>query len=57
MNGYVKYFNNNKKCINLLVQDKELLKKYNAIWDKITNSLKKGLIVNLSVMINTRKLR
>ena len=29
MNGYVKYFDNNNKCINLLVRDKELLKKYN----------------------------
>ena len=26
MNGYVKYFNDNK-CMNLLVHDKELLKK------------------------------
>ena len=27
MNGYVKYFNDNK-CMNLLVHDRELLKKY-----------------------------
>ena len=26
MNGYIKYFDNNNKCINLLVHDKELLK-------------------------------
>ena len=29
MNGYVKYFVNSNKCINLLVHNKELLKKYN----------------------------
>ena len=26
VNGYVKYFDSNNKCINLLVHDKELLK-------------------------------
>ena len=41
MNGYVKYFDSNNKYINLLVHDKELLKKYNEIWDKISNLLKK----------------
>ena len=40
MNGYVKYFNDNT-CMNLLVHDKELLKKYNVVWDKISNLLKK----------------
>ena len=42
MNGYVKYFNHNK-CMNLLVHDDEVLKKYNKIWDKISNLLKKGI--------------
>ena len=44
MNGYVKYFNYSKG-MNLLVHDKELLKKYNEIWDKIRNLLKKGLVI------------
>ena len=43
--------------MNLLVHDKELRKKYNAVWDKISNLLKKGLIVNQYIMINTLKLR
>ena len=43
MNGYVKYFDSNK-CMNLLVHYKELLTKYNEIWDKISNLLKKGFI-------------
>ena len=40
MNGYVKYWNDNE-CLNLLVHNKEMLKKYNEIWDKISNLLKK----------------
>ena len=34
MNGYVKYFKYTK-YMNLLAYDKELLKKYNEMWDKI----------------------
>ena len=45
-NGYVKYFDNNNKYMNLLVHDKKYLKKYNEIWDKISNLLKK-VIKNL----------
>ena len=41
MSGYVKYFDNSNKFINLLVHVKELLQKYNEIWDKISNLLKK----------------
>ena len=28
MNAYAKYFDKNNKCMNLLVNDKEILKKY-----------------------------
>ena len=57
MNGYVKYFDSKNKYMNLLVHNKELLKKYNAIWYKISNLLKKSLIVNHCIMINTLKLK
>ena len=40
MNGYVKYVNDSK-CLNLLVHDKELLKKYNVMLEKVSNLLKK----------------
>ena len=43
MNGQMKHFDNNNKYINFLVYDKKLLQKYNEIWDKISNLLKKGL--------------
>ena len=42
MNGYVKYFDSNNKCMNLLVRVKELFKKYNALWNKISNLLQRG---------------
>ena len=40
MDGYFKYFDSNDNYLNLLVHDKEFLKKYNVIWDKISNLLK-----------------
>ena len=43
--------------MNLLVDDKKLLKIYNEIWDKISDLLKKSLIVNQWIMINTLKLK
>ena len=57
MIGYTKYFDNNKKYMNLLFHDKKLLKKYNEIWDKISNIFKKGLIVHQCIKINTLKVK
>ena len=57
MNGYVKCFDNNNKYINFLVHDKEVLNKYNKIWDKIKNFLEKILIANECIMINILKLK
>ena len=42
MNSFVKYFDSNSKYIHLLVHDKEILNKYNAVWDIINNLFKKG---------------
>ena len=41
MNAYVKYFDKNNKHINLLVNDKEMLKKDSEIWNKIKRLIKK----------------
>ena len=43
INEYTKYFDNSNNYMNLLVYYKKLLKKYNEIWDKISNLLKEGL--------------
>ena len=40
LKGYFQYFKDNK-CINLLVDDEELLKKCSEIWNKISNLLEK----------------
>ena len=42
--------------MNCLVQDEELLKKYKEMEDKISNLLKRGLIMKQCIMINTLKL-
>ena len=34
MNAYSKYLDENNKYMNLLVNDKEILKKYTEIWEK-----------------------
>ena len=41
INGYVKYFDISNKYINVLVYDKEIFKKCNEIYYKISNLLKK----------------
>ena len=40
MNEYAKYFDENRKYINLLVNDKEMLEKYTEIWNKIKSLIK-----------------
>ena len=58
MNGYVKYFKD-ANYMNLLVHDKELLKKYNQIRDKIKHLFKKEFNsepVHNNTYIKTKKI-
>ena len=41
MSGYMKSFDE-IKCMSFLMKDDPLLEKYNKIWDKVSNSIKKG---------------
>ena len=41
MKAYAKYFDKNYKHISVLVNDKEILKKYPEIWNKIKSLIKK----------------
>ena len=41
MNAYTKYFEKDNKYINVLVNNKEILKKYSKIWNKIKSLIKK----------------
>ena len=42
MNGYIKYFDSNNNCMNLLLHNKELLKPTMKYGINISNLLKKG---------------
>ena len=52
MIGYVKHFDGNK-TMSFKVNDNKLLKKYNKIWEKISNLLDVKLIVNLCMVMET----
>ena len=54
MNGYVKNFDSNK-TMSFKVDNNKLLKKYNKIWEIISNLLNIELIVNrfMVTIINT----
>ena len=56
MNTCVKYFKDNKH-MNLLVNDKKTLQKYNEIGIKLKIYLKKYLIVKQCIWINILKLK
>ena len=45
---YVRSYNGETKWMNFLIKDNELLKKYNDVWHKVSNSFKKNLIVSPS---------
>ena len=49
--GYRKKFYETK-YMSFLIKDDELLEAYNKIWDKVSNSIKKYLIVNWYTMEN-----
>ena len=41
LTGYTKHFDADNTCVNFLVTDKKLLKKYNEVWDRIKSLSKK----------------
>ena len=45
--GYVKGCYGKTKWINFLIEDTDLLEKYNTIWDKVSADIKKNLIASL----------
>ena len=51
MTAYRKDFDETK-YISFLIKDDEFLEKYNEIWEKVQNILKKKLIVNQYTMKN-----
>ena len=49
---YVKCYDREAKWMYFLIEDDDLLKKYNTIWDKVSADIKKNLIVSLSKIKN-----
>ena len=39
MSGYIKYFENGGKNMSFMIKDKNILNKYNEIWEKIKETL------------------
>ena len=39
MTGYIKYFQNGRKNMFFMIKDKNILDKYNEIWEKIKETL------------------
>ena len=44
---YVKSYDGRTKWMYFLIEDHDLLEKYNTIWDKVSGDIKKNLILNL----------
>ena len=49
--AYVKCYDGRAKWIYFLIEDDDLLEKYNTIWDKVSTDIKK-LIASLSKIKN-----
>ena len=41
--AYTKYFDKNSKCMNLLVNDKEILENFSETWNKIKSLITKQI--------------
>ena len=39
--AYVKSYDGQTKCIHFLIEDDDLLEKYNTIWDKVSADMRK----------------
>ena len=48
--AYVKSHDGQTKWIYVLIEDDDLLEKYNTSWDDVSADMKKNLIVSLSII-------
>ena len=49
---YVKGYDGKTKWMYFLIENDDLLKKYNTIWDKVSADIKRNLIASLSTIKN-----
>ena len=50
--AYVKSYNGQTKWMYFLIEDDDLIEKYNTTWDKVSAYIKKNLIASLSTIKN-----
>ena len=48
--AYVKRYYGQTKWMYFLIEDDDLLEKYNFIWDKVSTDIKQNLIASLSII-------
>ena len=48
--AYVKSYDGQTKWMYFLIEDDDLLEKYNFIWDKVSTDIKENLIASLSII-------
>ena len=48
----IKSYDDQTKWMSFLIEDDDLLEKYNTIWDKISADVKRNLIASLSTIEN-----
>ena len=48
--AYVKRYYGQTKWMYFLIEDDDLLEKYNFIWDKVSTDIKENLIASLSII-------
>ena len=50
--AYLRSYDGQTKMMYFLINDDDLLEKYNTIWDKVSADIKKNLIASLSIIKN-----
>ena len=48
--AYVKSYDGQTKWMYFLIENDDLVEKYNTIWDKLSADIKKNLIASLSII-------
>ena len=48
--AYVKSYDGQTKWMYFLIENDDLIEKYNTIWDKLSADIKKNLISSLSII-------
>ena len=53
--AYVKSYDGQTKWMYFLIEDDDLLERYNTIWDEVSADIEKNLIASLSIIKSFKK--